>query len=83
MADIPTKDISFTASKEKLNRKERKGPLYMELEPVKIITKRAGVKLLIEVDNSIVKRLAQYINFVPSVYANESAMKLFKAKKLI
>lgn len=83
LADIPNKDISFTASKEKLNRKERKGPLYMELEPVKIITKRAGVKLLIEVDNSIVKRLSQYINFVPSVYANESAMKLFKARKLV
>ena len=55
----------------------------MELEPVKIITKRSGVKLLIEVDNSIVKRLAQYVNFVPSVYANESAMKLFKSRKMI
>ncbi len=83
MADIPSRDISFTASKEKLNRKERKGPLYMELEPVKIITKRGGPKLLVEIDNSIVRRLAPYINFVPSVYANDSAIKLLKARKLI
>jgi len=55
----------------------------MELEPVKIITKRAGVKLLVEIENSIVRRLSNYINFVPNVYANESAMKLFKSKKLI
>jgi hypothetical protein len=83
LADIPAKDISFTMSKDKLNKKERKGPLYLELEPVKIVTKRGGPKLLIEVENSIVKRLSGYINFVPNVYANESAIKLFKAKKLL
>jgi HD superfamily phosphohydrolase len=84
LADIPSKDVIFTDSKEKLNKhRERKGPLYLELEPVKIITKRSGVKLLIEVENSIVRRLSNYVNFVPSVYANDSAMKLFKAKKLI
>jgi HD superfamily phosphohydrolase len=83
IADIPTKDVAFTASKEQLNKRERKGPLYLESEPVKIITKRAGVKCLIEVDNSIVKRLSHYVNFVPSVYANEAAMKLFKARRLI
>jgi HD superfamily phosphohydrolase len=83
IADIPNKDISFTDSKEKLSRGGHKGPLYHEQEPVKIITKRGGPKLLVEVDNSIVKRLANYVNFVPSVYANDAAMKLFKAKKLI
>jgi len=83
LADIPGKDIAFTASRERLNKKERKGPLYLEQEPVKIVTKRAGVKLLIEIENSIVKRLSHYINFVPNVYANEAAMKLFKAKKLL
>ena len=82
LADIPSKDIAFTQSKEMLNKK-RKGPLHLELEPVKIITKHSGVKLLVEVENSIVRRLSHYINFVPSVYANDSAMKLFKAKKLI
>jgi HD superfamily phosphohydrolase len=83
LADVPSKDISFTDSREKINKKERKGPLYLEQEPVKIITKRAGPKLLIEIDNSIVKRLADYVNFVPNVYANDAAMKLFKARKLV
>ena len=84
LADIPSKDIAFTSSKEKINKnRQRKGPLYLELEPVKIITKRSGVKLLVEIDNSIVRRLSGFINFVPSVYANDLAMKLFKSKKLI
>jgi len=83
LADIPSKDIVFSTSREKLKKKERKGPLYLEQEPVKIVTKRAGPKLLIEVDNSIVKRLSNYVNFVPSVYCNDSAMKLFKAKGMV
>lgn len=83
IADIPDKDISFTASKEKLTRKDRKGPLYLEQEPVKIVTKRGGPKLLVELENSLVRRLADYKNFVPSVYANDAAMKLFKSKKMI
>ena len=84
LADIPNKDIIFTASKEKLLKNTtRKGPLYLDPEPVKIITKRGGPKLLVEMENSIVRRLADYINFVPSVYANDAAMKLLKSKKMI
>jgi HD superfamily phosphohydrolase len=83
LADIPNKDITFTASKDKLMKKARKGPLYHEAEPVKIVTKRGGPKLLIEMENSIVRRLSDYINFVPSVYANDAALKVLKAKKFI
>ncbi len=84
LADIPSKDIVFTASKEKLMKaSDRKGPLHLQNEPVKILTKRGGPKLLIEMENSIVRRLSGYINFVPSVYANDAAIKLLKSKKLI
>jgi hypothetical protein len=84
IADIPNKDIAFTASKEKLMKaSDRKGPLHLENEPVKILTKRGGPKLLIEMENSIVRRLSGFINFVPSVYANDAAIKLLKSKKLI
>ena len=83
LADIPEKDIVFSASREKLKQTPHKGPLYTEQEPVKIVTKRAGPKLLVEVDNSIEKRLSNYVNFVPSVYCNDSAMKLLKAKGMI
>jgi HD superfamily phosphohydrolase len=89
LADIPSKDISFTASKEKLRLRESplKGaklqPLIHHQEPVKIIGKRTGTRLLVEVENSIVRRLAGYVNFVPSVYANDSALKLLKAKKML
>lgn len=83
LADIPEKDISFTASREKLMKSKQEGPLNLLRDPVKIVGKRSGVKLLVEMENSIIRRLSSSINFVPSVYANESAMKLFKEKKLI
>ncbi len=83
LADIPEKDISFTASKEKLTRQSKGGPLYLEQEPIKILSRKSGPKLLVEIDNSIVRRLAGYINFVPSVYANDAALKLLKAKKMV
>lgn len=85
LADIPDKDVSFTASLAKLqkDRASLEGPLYLERDPVKIVTKKGEPKLLIEMDNSIVKRLSTMVNFVPSVYANSSAMDLFRKKKLL
>lgn len=83
LADIPNKDISFTTISKAGKKGQKKTPLKEMRDPIKIVGKRIGVKLLVEVENSIVRRLAQYINFVPSVYANEAAMKLFRAKKLI
>lgn len=79
LADIPEKDISFTASLAKIQKKrETTGPLAAERDPVKIITRRGGPKLLVELENSIVRRLSTMINFVPSVYANKAAIELFK-----
>lgn len=83
IADIPAKDIIFTKSRDKLMKGSKQSALIHHQEPVKIVGKRSGTKLLIEVENSIVRRLADYLNFVPSVYANKEALELLKKKKMV
>lgn len=71
LADLPKKDVSFIS----LHASAR--------DAIKVITKRQGVVPLEKVENSIIRRLAQYVNFIPSIYANEAALKLLKSKKMI
>lgn len=83
LADIPQKDIAFTASLEKAVKLAEGKPLYSLRDPVKIVTKSGKPKLLIEIDNSIIKRLAHYINFVPSVIGSRAARDLLIKRKMI
>jgi HD superfamily phosphohydrolase len=69
LVDIPQKDVVFSSSKER--------------DAIKIVNKRGQPSLLIEKENSLMRRLASYVNFVPSVYCNDSAYKLFKNQGLI
>jgi hypothetical protein len=57
--------------------------LYQERDPVKIVSKGGKPSLLVERDNSLMKHLSGFSNFVPSVYANDAAMELLKARNLI
>jgi hypothetical protein len=64
-------------------RKRSSENLYRERDPVKVITKDGKPHLLVELDNTLMKHLSTFINFVPSVYANESAIKVLKARGMI
>ncbi len=83
LTDIPHKDVSFTSSYELLVEKRQTDNLYLERDPIKIVSRRGKPSLLIEKENTMMKILSGYINFVPSVYVNEAAFRLLKAKKLI
>ncbi len=83
LADIPQKDVSFTASYSVLVHKRQQENLYLERDPIKIVSRSGKPSLLVEKENTMMKILSGYINFVPSVYANDSAYQLLKSKKLI
>jgi HD superfamily phosphohydrolase len=87
LVDIPEKDVVFTRGLEHIRRKSSgtrsSADLYRERDPVKIVTKSGRPKLLVELENSLMKHLSGFINFVPSVYANDAACKLLKAKGLL
>ena len=83
LADIPEKDVSFTRGIGHIVKKRSTDNLYKERDPIKVISKRGKPSLLVELDNTLMKHLSGFINIVPSVYANDPAVKLLTAKKLI
>lgn len=83
IADVPNKDVIFTKDMRTLLKKRRSDSVYAERDPIKIIDKGGNPSLLVERDNSLVGRLSNYVNFIPNVYANDAAVELLKARKII
>ncbi len=83
LADIPEKDVVFTRAMGHIRKRRQAGSLYRERDPVKVINKAGQPQLLVERDNALMKHLSGFINFVPSVYANEQALNLLRSRGLI
>jgi uncharacterized protein len=56
--------------------------LLLERDPAKILMDNGDVKLLGDVENSIISNLQNKFNFVPNVYCSDSAYELLKAHGL-
>lgn len=86
LSDLPEKDVSFTKSKKSLARKaagaSTKSLVYGS-ESVKIVDHAGNPSLLVDRENTLMKHLSGFINFVPSVYASQSAMELLRKKGAI
>jgi hypothetical protein len=83
LVDIPEKDVVFTRGLGHIVKKRSTDNLYRERDPVKVVDKRGKPSLLVERDNTLMKHLSGYINFVPSVYANDHAIGLLRSRGLI
>lgn len=83
LADIPEKDVLFTRGLGHIVKKRSSDNLYQERDPVKVVSKSGQPSLLVERENTLMKHLSGFINFVPSVYANEAAVALLQSKNLI
>jgi len=83
LADIPEKDVVFTRGLSQVVKKRKADNLYREPEPVKVVSRDGKPSLLVERDNILMNHLSGLINFVPSVYANDSAAALLKSRGLI
>jgi len=83
LTDIPEKDIVFTKGMSQIVKKRSGDNLYRERDPVKVVSRHGKPSLLVERDNTLMKHLSGFINFVPSVYANNSAAELLKSRGLI
>lgn len=83
IADLPEKDVVFTRDLGHIVKRRSSDVLSRERDPVKVVGKDGQVSLLVERENSLMKHLSGFINFVPSLYANEAAYAVLKARKLI
>jgi len=84
LADLPEKDVIFTRPLNQITHKRRGTTnIYLERDPIKVVSKNGTPTLLVERENTLMNHLSSLINFVPSVYANDSAIALLKSRKLI
>ncbi len=84
LLDIPEKDVVFTTGLGKLKKKTKKGEsVYQMRDPVRVLSRKGEPKLLVEVESSLMRVLSGYTNFVPNVYANDSALTLLRRKKIL
>lgn len=83
LADLPERDVVFTRGLSHIVKKRTGDNLYQERDPIKVVSRNGKPSLLVEHDNALMKHLSTFINFVPSVYANDSAVALLKARGLI
>ena len=83
LADLPEKDVVFTRGIKSIMKKHSGQNLYQERDPVKIVDKNGKPSLLVERENTLMQHLSSFINFVPSVYANDHTMDLLRKRKII
>jgi len=85
--DIPKKAIMFVKSPKNVAKsvaqssvqgsKEYHAPnILLERDPVKISMENGEIKLLAEVENSLISKLYNSNNFIPNVYCSNSAYQL-------
>jgi HD superfamily phosphohydrolase len=84
LVDRPDKDVSFTKSTKSLARKGLKAKqLIAESESVKVVDSLGKPSLLVDRENTLMKHLSGYVNFVPSVFASNAAIDLLRKKGAI
>lgn len=83
LEDLPKKHIIFVKSKRRLVKSKKSENLLLERDPAKILMDNGEVRLLGDVENSIISDLQDKFNFVPNVYCSESAYELLIKEGII
>ena len=83
--DIPKKAIMFVKSPKNVakNSSSQLANVLLDRDSVKIVMENGEVKLLAEVENSLISKLFNSNNFIPNVYCSTSAFDLLLAEGVI
>jgi uncharacterized protein len=63
LIDIPEKDVVFTRGLDHIVKKRSTDNLYLERDPIKVVSKAGKPSLLVELENSLMRHLSGFINF--------------------
>lgn len=85
ISDIPKKAIMFVKSPKNAakNTSADKANVLLDRDPVKMVMENGEVKLLAEVENSLISKLFNSNNFIPNVYCSTSAYELLLSEGVI
>ena len=83
--DIPKKAIMFVKSPKNVakNSSQQHANVLLDRDSVKISMENGEIKLLAEVENSLISKLYNSNNFIPNVYCSNSAYELLLAEGVI
>ncbi len=83
--DIPKKSIIFVKSPKNVAKSAQvsMSNVYLDRDPVKIAMEDGSVKLLAEVENSLISKLYNSNNFIPNVFCSQSAYELLLSAGMI
>lgn len=83
ISDLPKKQVRIVSSKSTIIKKQTRSNVLLERDPVKISFDNGDIKLLADVEHSIIGRLEETNNFLPNVFVSHSAYHLLINKGLI
>jgi len=83
LEDFPKKHILFVRSRKKLVKSKSTENLLLERDPAKILMENGEVRLLGDMENSVIGHLQNKFNFVPNVYCSDSAWTILKAEGIV
>lgn len=83
LTDIPEHDVLFVKSFNRVVKGLDSENVLYSRDPVKIFRDNGQIKLLAEMDDSIIGRLQNTIHFIPNIFCSPSAYQLFIKEKLI
>jgi hypothetical protein len=83
LEDFPKKHIMFVKSRKKLVKSKTTDNLLLERDPAKILLDNGEVRLLGDMENSVIASLQNKFNFVPNVYCTESAWEILRQEGIV
>lgn len=83
LEDWPKKNIVFVKSRKKMVKSKTTENLLLERDPAKILLDSGEVRLLGDMENSVIATLQNKFNFVPNVYCSDSAWEILKQEGLV
>jgi len=78
ITDLPKKDIVFVKSENKIVRNIESTNVLLERDPAKIYFDDGEIKLLAQVDNSVISKLQRHKNYIPNVFCSASAYSILE-----
>jgi len=83
ISDIPTKEIRFIKSKSRIIKSKENENILLERDPVRIIFENGDIKLLNDIEGSVLNNLQNVKNFIPNAYCSNSAFHLLISAGII
>ena len=83
LPDLPEKKIIFVKSPKKIAESGASINLLLERDPVKISYPNGEVKLLADVENSIISKLSNSMSYTPNVFCSDGAYDLLMKEGVI